>query len=229
MIGNHFRSIAYAAFITVLPALASHAEVASKNKSIIVMEPSDLPQAARASGDALLLRANSDGTFYLYEEQANGSQLTIYDVTDPAKISVKSTKNLPMQGTYDFVRPLGEKSELIRIRNGKKAALLVFSKDDVELQDAATLNDSKQALVTEKTPANEPATDSTPRAPKDFNVIDTTAGSGPEHVMTVPMVVQQVVNDSTGTTFLLNQQGLTVVRRPKIEEDFSAHQQQTAN
>lgn len=231
MIGTSVRGIAYAALLSTLPALASHAEAYSKNKSIIVVEPADLPEAARAPGLALFLQATTDGNFYLYEEQENGTQLTIYDVTDPGHIKVKSTKRLNVQGAYDFVRPIDEKSELIRFRGSKKAALLVFSQDDVHLQEASSFDDPKQAVVTEKAAAIEPsgASEPGPAVVKDFDVVDTTAEASPEHVATVFQVEHQVANDELGTTFLLNRQGLTVVRRPKVEEEYSIHKQQMNN
>jgi hypothetical protein len=62
--------------------------------------------------------------------------------------------------------------------------------------------------------------------PRDLTVIDTSAPSDPKVLATVRQVKHQVVNDDTGTTFLLGSDGLTVVRRLSIEADYKVHQMQ---
>ena len=50
------------------------------------------------------------------------------------------------------------------------------------------------------------------------------AASHPTQLATVKDVKHRVTNDETGTTFLLGGNGLTVVRRLSIENDYKVHQ-----
>jgi hypothetical protein len=46
---------------------------------------------------------------------------------------------------------------------------------------------------------------------------------------TVGQVKRKVVKDDTGRTFLLGSEGLTVIRRPRVEDDYKVHQLQMEN
>jgi hypothetical protein len=52
------------------------------------------------------------------------------------------------------------------------------------------------------------------------------AASAPTQLATVKDVRHRVTNNETGTTFLLGSNGLTVVRRLSIENDYKVHQMQ---
>ena len=56
--------------------------------------------------------------------------------------------------------------------------------------------------------------------PRDYQVIDISSPSDPLLLATVKEVKHQVVNGDTGTTFLLGSEGLTVVRRLNVENDY---------
>src|ERR1700726_1913492 len=62
-----------------------------------------------ATGDAqdLLLRANDDGSAYLYIEQQQGALLSVFDVTDPTHIKLAASVETGTHGAYDFVRAIG--------------------------------------------------------------------------------------------------------------------------
>ena len=62
--------------------------------------------------------------------------------------------------------------------------------------------------------------------PRDFQVVDLSAPSKPTLLTTVKQVKHQVANNDMGTSFLLGTDGLTVVRRIRVENDYATHQQQ---
>lgn len=64
-----------------------------------------------------------------------------------------------------------------------------------------------------------------PAIAHDYQVIDVTA-SIPAQLATVKGVKHRVTNDETGTKFLLGSDGLTVIRRPRVEEEYKIQQLQ---
>ena len=62
--------------------------------------------------------------------------------------------------------------------------------------------------------------------PRDFQVVDISTPDNPVLLTTVKQVKHQVANNDMGTTFLLGSDGLTVVRRISVENDYATHQQQ---
>ncbi len=64
------------------------------------------------------------------------------------------------------------------------------------------------------------------RLPRDYQVVDISTPADPALLATVKLVKHRVVNGDTGTTFLLGSEGLTVVRRISIENDYKTHQMQ---
>lgn len=66
--------------------------------------------------------------------------------------------------------------------------------------------------------------------PRDYQVIDISALSDPVVLATVRQVKHKVVNGNTGTTFLLGSEGLIVIRRTSVENDYKVHlMQQSSN
>jgi hypothetical protein len=60
-------------------------------------------------------------------------------------------------------------------------------------------------------------------------VIDISSPSDPLPLTTVKEIKHQVENGDTGTTFLLGSDGLTVVRRLSVENDYKVHLMQLSN
>ena len=91
------------------------------------------------------------------------------------------------------------------------------------LGESAAIGDTGFLMV------NEPYTFINPVA-RDYQVVDTSSPADPVLLATVTLVKQQVSNDQTGTLFLLGSQGLTVVRRPRVEQERRLElQQQSSN
>jgi hypothetical protein len=211
----------------VLPTSAT-AETHSKSKALIVIEPRDLPEQAQTPGNSLFLHSDSAGSTYLYIEQQRGSRLSAFDVTDPARIKLVVSMPLAAEGAFDFVRPLGDHAELVHFRDSQKEAVLDVRKTKkpvlraipsvTDLGVAETLGESG-LLATGQTYMYVPA------VARDYQVVDI-AASYPAQLATVKDVKHRVTNEETGTTFLLGSDGLTVVRRLRIENDYKIDQMQ---
>jgi hypothetical protein len=211
------------ALISVGPV---HAEVRSKSNEIVVLQPKDLPEAAQTPGNSAFLYSDNDGCTYLYIEQQQGARLTTFDVTDPSKIKVVSSTALASPGAFDFVRLLGGRAELIRYRDGKGVAVLLLhaaKKPTVKVIPGLSESGSTEALGERALMINEPY-NYVRAVPRDYQVMDISSPSDPLLLATVKEVKHQVVNGDTGTTFLLGSEGLTVVRRLNVENDYKINQ-----
>jgi len=213
---------------SVLPTSSAEAEIHSRSKELVVMEAPDLPEQAQTPGNSLFLHSDSAGSTYLYIEQQRGSRLSVFDVTDPARIKLVVSTPLAAEGAFDFVRPLGENAELVYFRNSQKEAVLDLRKTKrpvlrtistvTDLGPAETLGESG-LLVTSQVHKYVPA------VARDYQVVDI-AASYPAQLATVKDVRHCVTNDETGTTFLLGSNGLTVIRRLNVEDDYKINQMQ---
>ena len=219
-----FAMSAMVALISVSPV---HAEVRSKSNEIIVLQPTDLPEQAQTPGNSFFLYSDGQGCTYLYIEQQQGARLTTFDVSDPSKIKFVSSSMLTSPGPFDFVRPVGGRAELIRYRDDKGVAVLDLhapKKPVVRViaglsQSGSTQSVGEQAFMMIDEPYNYIRS-----VPRDYQVIDISSPSDPHLLTTVKEVKHQVVNEDTGTTFLLGSDGLTVIRRPSVEIDYKNNQ-----
>jgi hypothetical protein len=57
------------------------------------------------------------------------------------------------------------------------------------------------------------------RKAQDYRVIDISIPSKPSLLAAVPEVKQRISKEDTGTLFLLTDDGLTTVRRPRVEQE----------
>jgi hypothetical protein len=214
---------------TLMAPIAGNAEHHSKSKQIVVLEPADLPETAQTAGDSLFLRTDHNGVTYLYIEQRQGARLAILDVADPAHIKPVSIIPLDAAGVFDFVRPLNDRAELIRYRQTGGIAVLDLAKaKNPSLRTLASLSDSAtvESLGMTGLLATNAPNQYVASVPRDFQVIDISSPHTPAVLTTVKQVEQRVENDETGTTFLLGNEGLTVIRQPGVEEDHLAQERQ---
>lgn len=213
---------------TALP-MSAKAQTHSKNGELVVMEPHSLPEAAQLGGNSCFLHSDDSGSTYLYVEQQQGARLTVFDVSDPGHIKEVVSQPLTVDGPFDFVRPLDGRAELIRFRDNKGVAVLDLSKvKKPSIRMVSALVDPGQTESLGESGflgVNEPY--SYVRAiPRDYQVVDISSPSDPALLATVKQVKHRVVNNDTGTTFLLGVDGLTVVRRISVENDYRTHQLQ---
>jgi hypothetical protein len=220
-----FGLVAAAAVLTS----TAGAEIHSKSQELVVMEARDLPEQAQTPGNSFFLHSDNTGSTYLYVEQQRGARLSVFDVTNPAHIKLVVSTPLATEGAFDFVRPLGGQEELVYFRDSQKEAVLDLRKAQRPVfRVISTVTDLGQAeplgenglLVTSQVHKYVPA------IARDYQVIDT-AASDPTQLVTVKDVKHRVTNDETGTTFLLGSNGLTVVRRLSVENNYKVSQMQT--
>ncbi len=225
---HRFASALFTLAVFAAP-LTSHAELRSKSGELVVVEPHSLPEAAQLGGNSFFLHADDAGSTYLYVEQQQGARLTVFDVTDPSRIKTVSSTPLSVAGPFDFARPLDGRAELIRFRDGKGVGVLDLqkvSKPTVRMVSALLVPGQTEPLGESGFLAvNEPY-NYVQAMPRDYQVVDISTPSDPTLLTIVKQVKHRVVNNDTGTTFLLGSNGLTVVRRISVENDYKAHMQQ---
>jgi hypothetical protein len=210
---------------TVLTSTAE-AKIHSSSKELVVMEARDLPEQAQLPGNSLFLHSNNAGSTYLYVEQQQGARLSVFDVTDPARIKLVVSMPLAAEGAFDFIRPLGNNAELVYFRDGQKQAVLdlrkarrpVFRAISTEADFGPAESLGQSGLLVTAEPYKYVSA-----VGRNYQVIDISA-SAPVQLATVGDVRHQVSNNETGTTFLLGPNGLTVVRRLRVENDYRLHQ-----
>jgi hypothetical protein len=136
---------------------------------------------------------------------------------------------LTAQGAFDFIRPLGDDAELVSFRDDQKEAVLDLRKTKrptLRMISAIADLGPAEPLGASGFLVQAQAHTYTPAVARDYQVIDV-AGSIPAQLAAVSEVKHRVTNDYTGTTFLLGSNGLTVVRRLRVENDYKERQSQT--
>jgi hypothetical protein len=226
------RVAVFAALLIVGGTATLRAEIRSKSNEIIVVEPKDLPEQAQEGGNSFFLFSDNDGSTYLYVEQQEGARLITFDVTDPSRIKFVSSIKLESPAIFDFVRPLGGRAELIRYRNNKGVAILDLhsaKKPVIKVVSGLTESGSTQSLGDNAFMMIDEPYNYVQAVPRNFQVIDISTPSDPLLITTVKQVKHRLVKDDTGTTFLLGSDGLTVIRRLSVEQEYKTEQIQTSN
>jgi hypothetical protein len=229
---TNFKALLITTILGVFGATA-HAVVRPHSKTIVVESPVNLPALAQADAEAIYLHDTTDGSTFLYIEARNGRQLTTLDVTDPARIQRVAQTTIPAKSTFEFVRPIGDEGALIQYRNGSGVALINFTHykhpvlvNSSALQGTATSEVLGQTalLITSNEATTRPFND-----PRNYKVVDTSNQSQPGLLATIPEVKQRLAKSDTGTLFLLNKDGVTVVRRLRVEEEHRTELEQEAH
>jgi hypothetical protein len=219
-------TLSLAAAALGVPSLSAQAEIHSKSKELVVMEARDLPEQAQMKGNSLFLRSDGAGSTYLYVEQQQGARLSVFDVTDPARIKLTVSTPLPAEGAFDFVRLLGDNEALVYFREGQKVGILDMhkAKKPVLRTVAITANlDTAESLGQSGLLAGNQSYNYVPAVARDYQVIDA-ANLTP--LATLKEVKHRLTNHETGTTFFLDNDGLAVVRRINVETDYKIRQMQ---
>lgn len=225
------KTLAAASFglAALITPLKGQAQLHSKSGEIVVMEPRNLPEEAQLGGNSFFLHSDNSGSTFLYVEQQQGARLSVFDVTDPGHVKTISSISLSVAGPFDFVRPLDGRAELIRFRDGQTVGVLDLARaKSPSIRIVSALVDPGQTEPLGETGflgVNEPY-NYIRAVPRDYQVVDISTPSDPALLTTVKLVKHRVVNGDTGTTFLLGSEGLTVVRRISVENDYKTHQVQ---
>jgi hypothetical protein len=215
---------------TFLAALGVEAGATVRTKMIVVQSPADLPELAQGRGEAMYLHRTGSAQAILYIEREQGRKLAVLDVTDPANIKGVGQVSLDAPATYDFVQDVADSAVLIHYRNHSGFAVISFKnykqpvlKSEPEyLHPASVEADGSSALLlisgnrAAAAPAREP----------EYEVLNISNPSSPTPLATISGVIQRLDRPSTGTVFLLNEQGLTVVRRLAAEQEHKTEEWQ---
>jgi hypothetical protein len=204
-------------------ATSVHANPKTRSKSIVIVTPSDLPEIAQRTSEAMYIRDTGGGRTLLYLEQDQGRTLAILDVSDPGAIRAVAQVSIAARSPYDFVEPLRDSAALIHYRDDSGFAVINFKKvkkpvlaDEPQFQhpaDAAPLGHDGLLLASATHP---PAQADDPQ----YQVFDVSNPSNPTTLATVKGVRQRLERTETGTLFLLTNTGLTVIRRPSVERQY---------
>jgi hypothetical protein len=172
----------------------------------------------------MLLHDTTDGRTLLYIEQNQGNRLAIFDVTDPGHVKGEGSVQLDVTGPFDFVSTLGNRAEFIRFRQDQGSAVLDLHKANVPtlkrvqgltLQGPVSPLGDDGFTVSAQAATLHKAT--VAQLPRDYQVIDTTSSSDSSRVFDVRQVHEELTKHDTGTTFLLADGGLYLIRRPTAE------------
>ena len=206
----------------------AEAEIVSHSKNIVIELPTDLPELAQHRGIALqLYSGNEDGKTYLYIEQHEGQRLVVFDVTDPLHMKMVNAVTVSAPVPFDFVGSVGGTALLVRFRDDKGMAVL-----DLKHAKAPVLrvvNDLRFSGRTEPLgqmaflAVNEKLMEGQP-GPRDYQAVDTSQPTNPVVLDKVKLVNYRTTREETGTTFMLGSEGLTIIRRPRVEQEYQIAQ-----
>jgi hypothetical protein len=209
--------LALAIFLGGLSAAAL--TYANPSNEVVLVPPANLPTLARQSGEAMFLHDTVDGRTLLYVEQREGAQLAIFDVTDPAHVAGKGSVQLNAAGPFDFVADLGKRGELVRFRGGQGDAVLDLRNIPMLTKvPALDTRNSTILLTDDPSRITGRAVDAAVgRGTRDYRVFQSGESPSDDRVFEVKQVRQEVSNPDTGTTFLLAENGLYLIRRLGLE------------
>ena len=211
---------------SALLAGMAKAEIVSHSKNLIIEQPTNLPELAQRPGVAFHLYTDAgDGNAYLYVEQHNGERLVVFDVTDPGHVKMVRTVTLSVPAPFEFAEPVGTSSILIRFDNDKGVAILDLHKAKAPvLKTVSGLRYSGHAepLGESTFMVTNNVTTELARAPREYQVVDALNATKPAVLYSANLVTRTLTRDETGTTFLLGQNGLTIIRHPRMEEEYQA-------
>jgi hypothetical protein len=211
------------AAVLATTAASANAAVIPHSKTIVVETPSQLPVLAEKDGEAMYLYEPGDGRSVLYIETQDGQGLSALDVTDPAKIKALTRTPLATKTAFDFVQEVGGTGALIRYRDGSGVALVSLRNykrpvlaegPTVDRADASEALGETGLLLTSNDVVRNSIGD-----PRNYKVLDTSNASQPGLLASIPAVKQRLSKADTGTLFLLNSDGVTVVRRLRVEQE----------
>jgi hypothetical protein len=203
--------------------VSGQANASTHSKSIVVESPSNLPEIAQRKSEAMYIRETGGGQTMLYLEQDNGSRLAILDISDLGNIRPVGEVTIAAKSPYDFVETLNDSTALIHYRDHSGFAVINFKKFKAPVlteapqfehpAEAEALGNAGLMLAS----MNHPITEAPD--PK-YEIFDMSNPSNPAVLATVDGVTQRMARPETGTVFMLNDSGLTVIRQPSVEQEY---------
>src|SRR5208283_2873063 len=158
-----------------------------------------------------------------YLEQDQGRTLAILDVTDLGTIRALAQVSIAAPAPYDFVGTFRDSTVLIHYRDHSGFAVINFKRyKQPVLAEAPQLQHPAhaEALGDDGLLLASTARSSAQVEDAQYEVIDVSNPSKPAVLTTVEGVQQRLERRETGTVFLSGNPGLTVIRRPEVEEQY---------
>ena len=214
------RAVTRLALATALLGVTlASSSYANPSNDIVLVLPMNLPALARQSGEAMFLHDNKDGRTFLYVEQREGTQLAIFDVTDPAHVRGEGSVQLDASGPFDFVADLGKRGELVRFRGGQGEAILDLRNVPVLMKVKGLDTKNSTILLADYASrlTGQGFNAAVGQGTRDYKIFQSGDSPSDDRVIEVRQVRQDVTNPDTGTTFLLAENGLYLIRRPALE------------
>ena len=199
------------------------ANAQTHSKSIVVESPRNLPEMAQRSSEAMYLHDTGHGQTVLYLEQDQGRTLAILDVSDLEAIRALQHVSIGARSPYDFVRALGGDTVLIHYRDQSGFAIISFKRyKQPVLAEAPQFEHPAhpEALGRDGLLLASTTHPSGQAGDPQYEVFDVSNPSKPVMLATVTGVKQRLDRTATCTVFLLSTSGLTVIRRPYVEQDY---------
>jgi hypothetical protein len=204
--------------LVAIAAVVAGTVHASPPNPVVVVPTTDLPALAPKPGDAMLLHESIDGGTVLYIEQNRAARFATFDVTEPLHIKGEGSVHLDTSLPFDPVSPLRHQAELVRFRQGIEYAVLDLPRvRDPKLITAPGL--TLPRLISNAGHSVFAVTGPTMDAPpaQDFGPLDTVLSYELSRLFDVKQVRAQTTRSDTGTTFMLTESGLYMIRRPAVE------------
>jgi hypothetical protein len=214
---------------TLTAIVGVQAEASAQSKSIVVEFPSDLPELAQRNSEAMYLHHTGAGQAVLYLEQDQGRTLAILDVTDPAHVRPVGQVSIGASSPYDFVQSLNGSAALIHFRNRTGFAVMSFKKykEPVVRNEPEYLHPASEELAgSDGLLLVSSGSSSAPARGSQYEVISISDPPNSTPLATVQGVIQRLDRPQTGTIFLLNDHGLTIVRSLAAEQEHKIEVQQ---
>jgi hypothetical protein len=211
--------------LIVILAVTATVQAGTKphSSSIVIDSPAGLPELAQRRSEAMYLYTNGSGQAFLYLEQDQGKSLAILDVSNPGSIREVGRASVAVKSAYDFVQSLSHSAALIRYRDGSGFAVITFKKykQPVLVAAPALPNLANTQTFGHNTLIFASANNaSSPSQDNQCEVIDVSNPAKLKSLAAIHGLKQRLERPDTGTLFLLGSDGLTVIRRPSIEEQY---------
>jgi hypothetical protein len=153
-------------------------------------------------------------------------------VTDPARVKAQGWALVDAPGSFDFVSSLGADAVLVRFRNGQGEAVLNLHKvktPTLNIMQGTYFQESMEFWGDNALMVNQPPSLQSYTSDADYRIVDISDPLHPNPVRDIKQVLEKITNYDTGTTFLLTTDGLYLIRRPPVEEEFRIREQQMSH
>jgi len=189
-----------------------------RQPNVLVEPPTALPEPAQLASQDMLLYSNHFTHAWLYLEQEHGARLLVLDVSEPSRIRLVASVRTGVEKPYDLIQAARKHCAIARFRDGSGEMLLNLSRP--RAPHLTVMPAMFRSSVVRDNPREYPGIElrTVPRsvAGRNLQVID--PGAVPQLIATVSHVTRQAFRQETGTLFLLEDRGLTVVRNLSTEQ-----------